>query len=148
MKSAELEETLLVLPLDAVTQLVEVLARYSIVSTVLKDHIHMCKSGCCELAMKLKLLLVVFSFFLRSTTDPLPPLVSWSRFFRNWIKISEPRFNIPNKLLLELFPTYKERSVTISLFQVGGLCDMVGTNLAGLRHLQDRLEEQRGGEGK
>merc|ERR1712039_859986 len=28
--------------------------------------------------------------------------------------------------------------------QVGGLCDMVGTNLAGHRHLQDRLEEQRG----
>ena len=28
--------------------------------------------------------------------------------------------------------------------QVGGLCDLVGTNLAGLRHLQDRLEEQRG----
>ena len=35
-------------------------------------------------------------------------------------------------------------SVFISCLKVGGLCDLVGTNLAGLRHLQGRLEEQRG----
>ena len=60
----------------------------------------MCKTGYCELAMKLKLLLVVFSFFLRSTTDPLPPLVSWSRFFRNWIKISGLRLDISYQTLI------------------------------------------------
>ena len=62
--------------------------------------------------MKLKLLLVVFSFFLRSTMDPLPPLVSWSRFFRNWIKISELRFNILANSYWDYLP-----SIRIGLLQ-------------------------------
>ena len=44
--------------------------------------------------------------------DPLPPLVSWSRFFWNWIKISELRFNILTNSNWDYLP-----SIRIGLLQ-------------------------------
>jgi len=100
LKSAELEETLLVLPLDAVTQLVEVLARLLRAGNEI------------EVVARCLLFLLEIHHGPIASSGNLEPV------------------------LAEL-----DRSLRV---KVGGLCDLVGTNLAGLRHLQDRLEEQRG----
>jgi len=100
LKSAELEETLLVLPLDAVTQLVEVLARLLRAGNEI------------EIVARCLLFLLEIHHGPIASSGVLEPVLS------------------------ELDKNLRAK--------VGGLCDMVGTNLAGLRHLQDRLEEQRG----
>jgi len=100
LKSADLEETLLVLPLDAVTQLVKVLARLLEAGT--------------EVEVVARCLL----FLLEIHHGPI--VASGA-----------------------LEPVLVEAQASLTR-EVGGLADLVGTNLAGLRHLQDRQEEARG----
>ena len=100
LKSAELEETLLVLPLDCVQQLVGVLARLL------------------EEAREVEVVARCLLFLLEIHHGPV--VASGG-----------------------LEAVLGEVEVSLAK-EVGGLRDRLGTNLAGLRHLQDRLEEQRG----
>lgn len=100
LKSADLEETLLVLPLDIVQHLVKVLAR------LLRE------------AREVEVVARCLLFLLEIHHGP-----------------------IVSSGALE--SVLAEVQITLGK-EVGGLRDMLGTNLAGLRHLQDRLEEQKG----